>query len=85
MVSDVACRMLGMMGHETEVVRTGGAALAKLEGGGIEAVLLDMSLPDGKSEDVIAALPDGVRLVIMSGHRKEDLAVGGDPCLGLMA
>jgi len=78
-VSDVACRMLGMMGHDTEVVRTGAEALAKLERGGFEAVLLDISLPDGKAEDVIAALPGGVRLVVMSGHREEDVASGGHP------
>jgi two-component system response regulator QseB len=75
-VSDVASRMLALIGHETRCVTTGAEALAELARGGYEAVLLDMTLPDGGSEAVIAAVPDGVQLVIMSGHRRGDLPIG---------
>jgi CheY-like chemotaxis protein len=75
-VSDVACRMLKMLGHETRCATTGAEALAELGKGGYDAVLLDMSLPDDGSDAVIAAVSGGVRLVIMSGHRREDLDIG---------
>lgn len=75
-VSDVACRMLGAIGHETRCVTTGAEALAALSEGGYEGVLLDMTLPDERSDDVIAAVPGDVRLVIMSGHDREQLDIG---------
>ena len=80
-VRDVACRMLKLVGHESFSVATGGEALAELAKGGYDAVLLDMTLPDGRSRDVIDALPEGVRLVVMSGHRREDLGLGEIPYL----
>jgi len=80
-VSDVACRMLRVIGHETHCVRTGGEALAALEAGGYDQVLLDMTLPDGGSMDVIAAARDRLPLVIMSGHAKADLDIGDLPYL----
>lgn len=51
------------------------AALARLERGGIEAVLLDLSLPDSWGIDtlrrVVEACPDAVVLVFSGGDREE--------------
>lgn len=51
------------------------AALARLERGGIEAVLLDLSLPDSWGIDtlrrVVEARPDAVVLVFSGGDREE--------------
>ncbi|MHC4938391.1 MAG: response regulator [Planctomycetota bacterium] len=80
-VANVACRMLKVVGHETHHVATGGEALDELAKGGYDAVLLDMTLPDGRSQDVIAAVPESVKLVIMSGHTKEELDLGELPFL----
>jgi two-component system response regulator MprA len=80
-VSDVACRMLKVIGHESVCVRTGAEAVQELQRASYDAVLLDMTLPDGGSHDVMDAVSNGLKLVIMSGHVRESLDIGELPFL----
>ena len=53
-------------------------ALDQLQGGSFDAILLDLSLPDGQGLDLVKrvhhAVP-GTPIVVMSGQRDDDLAV----------
>jgi CheY-like chemotaxis protein len=80
-VRDVACRMLKAIGHETRWAGTGGDALEEIAKGGLDAVLLDMTLPDGRSYDVIDAAAGKLEVVVMSGHAKDELDIGDLPYL----
>ena len=45
--------VMGHAGLTAEVVESGTEALARLESGGFAGVLLDLGLPDGRSNDVL--------------------------------
>lgn len=56
--------------YEVEVVETLAAGVERLAAGGIDAVLLDLSLPDGRDLDVvgqIAAAGKDVAIIVVTG------------------
>ena len=55
-VSRVLRLTLDRSGFDVVEVDTGTRALASLEGGGIDAVVLDLGLPDARAPDVLAWL-----------------------------
>ncbi|AHF03008.1 Fis family transcriptional regulator [Marichromatium purpuratum 984] len=75
-------RMLTMhfedLGFAVELAESCGAALARLERGGLDLVVLDQQLPDGLGVDLIEqarALPSAPALIMMTGVHDLELAI----------
>ncbi|MGH6781039.1 MAG: response regulator transcription factor [Sphingomonadaceae bacterium] len=72
-------------GFEARVARTGQAAIEAFDAGGIDAVLLDLGLPDLSGRDLLTALRQrsDMPIIVVSGHdtesdRVEALDLGAD-------
>jgi two-component system, cell cycle response regulator len=76
-VSEMLAQARGLSARVLRYERLEGG-MAQLASGGVDVVLLDLSLPDsrglGTFERVSVAAPD-VPIIVMSAHRDEDLAV----------
>ena len=76
---------LDRSGFDVVAVDTGTRALASLEHGGIDAVVLDLGLPDSRAPDVLAGLhahDDKPSWVVISGGIDRADAVRLDPLVG---
>lgn len=69
-IRDLYQRALEGAGYRVGVARSGAEALARIAGGGIRLVLMDLSLPDGNGADVATearAIGCTVPMVAVSG------------------
>ena len=77
LVSEMLSRARGLSARIVRCDRLG-AGLVHVAGGGVDLILLDLSLPDSRGletfDQVRAAAPD-IPLIVMSGSGDEDLAV----------
>jgi CheY-like chemotaxis protein len=78
MVRNVASAILKRSGYDVVLARNGREALRLFEekGSDVDAVLLDMSMPDLGGEEVFAGLRkcrDDVPVVLTSGHDLHDI------------
>lgn len=81
LVTEVICSVLDD-DHSVSTVTTVGDALACLQTGDIDVVLVDWGLPDGKGSDVVTlARRLSVRAVTMSGYSADGATVADAPHL----
>jgi len=74
LVRDVVARMVEELGYTTVTARDGKAGLALLGKHQVDAVLVDLSLPQMSGADVIAAmrrLRPGLPLIVCSGYDRD--------------
>jgi len=79
-VRKVASRILTRLGFAVEEVESGQAALTRLEGPGIDVVLLDMTMPGLDGAETLARLRTkhaALPVVFMSGFSEDELDVEG--------
>jgi two-component system response regulator QseB len=81
-IAAVLVKGLAKQGHNAESVSTGSDALARIEAGGVDLLLLDLGLPDIDGLDVLRVLRDrGISLpaiVITSRSDPRDRAAALD-------
>ncbi len=68
--------LLDQYGYGAVTVATGAAALEQLGEGGCDLMLLDMNLPDGSADQVIAQMKEReleIPVIITSGYAEEDV------------
>ena len=78
----VAAKLLEMTlhprGYRVDVARDFASGRKALEGGGHDALILDIFLPDGSGWDILKYLRNDLRLTlpvfVLTGHRQEDFA-----------
>lgn len=83
LVRDVVMDALDGLYH-TSHAETAAAAIARLRAGGIDAMLLDCTLPGGLDPTLVPmADQSGVPVILMSGHPEmmERVAGAGRPCI----
>ena len=71
-------RQLGRLGHHVEIATDGDAGLARIAGGGFDAVALDHYMPGRDGLDVldaIKALPDPPPVIFVTGTSESRIAV----------
>ena len=83
MVQQVVKNIVEPMGHRLFVSGTVRNALAMVEGGKADLILLDLNLPDARGEDVVRAVRQQMKLetpiVVLSGEIKVDTVVSLKP------
>jgi DNA-binding response OmpR family regulator len=70
--------------YQTSRVETAGAAMARLRAGGVDAMLLDCTLPGGLDPKLVPLADEaGVPVILMSGHPDMQDRVPGRqrPCI----